>query len=188
MNNPKRLLLGGLLGLSLLIAPLPDATAETLASGEWTNKSYDIHGTWKIVAQNGKRHIVFDEDFKTRSGPDLKVYLSSRSLAAVTDGTVSVQFGGNRPAQVSPRRPGIRNSGSPQPRGLPHFADPLQSVFPPLGRRANHALSRAPGYCRGGLSGCVAAAPCRGVLPPAVTTRGSLTTSPNATPHRAPRR
>ena len=89
MNNPKRLLLGGLLGLSLIIAPLPDATAETLASGEWTNKSYDIHGTWKIVAQNGKRHIVFDEDFKTRSGPDLKVYLSSRSLAAVTDGTVA---------------------------------------------------------------------------------------------------
>ena len=89
MNNRKRLLLGGLLGLSLLAAPPPQAMAETLAGGDWTNKGYDIHGNWKIVAQNGKRYIVFDEDFKTRSGPDLKVYLSSRSLAALSDKTVA---------------------------------------------------------------------------------------------------
>ena len=65
-----------------------EAESETLASGDWTNKGYDIHGNWKIVAQNGKRYIVFDENFKTRRGPDLKVYLSSRPLASVTDRTV----------------------------------------------------------------------------------------------------
>ena len=107
MNNERLLsggfpgrLLSGVLGIVLLAAPLSHAHAqtdaeaeaetksETLASGDWTNKGYDIHGNWKIVAQNGKRYIVFDENFKTRRGPDLKVYLSSRPLASVTDRTV----------------------------------------------------------------------------------------------------
>ncbi len=96
MNNAKRFLLGGLLGLLLLAASFPSAAAETLASGAWTNKGYDIDGQWKIVARDGGRYIVFDDDFKTRSGPDLKVFLSSRPLASITGGTVvpsSVEIG-----------------------------------------------------------------------------------------------
>ncbi len=95
MNHPKRPLRGGLLGIALLVAPLAQAAAqsqaaaETLASGGWTTKAYAIHGNWKIVAQDGKRRIVFDEDFRTRRGPDLKVYLSRRPLAALTDRTVA---------------------------------------------------------------------------------------------------
>lgn len=84
-NHVKKFLFGFL----LLVAPLPAAATEILASGQWTNKGYDIHGEWKIVARDGGRYIVFDDDFKTRSGPDLKVYLSSRSLAVVTGETAA---------------------------------------------------------------------------------------------------
>lgn len=92
--NPKRYFpIAALLGIALLVAPLSQSPAqspaETLAGGTWINKSYDIHGSWKIVARDDARYIVFDEDFKTRRGPDLKVYLSTRSVAEVSDKTVA---------------------------------------------------------------------------------------------------
>lgn len=96
-NSPSKFLPTFLLSISLLLIPTPSTAAETIASGSWTNKSYDIHGAWKIVARDGasdsqsdnQYFIVFDDDFKTRKGPDLKVYLSEHSFAAVTDDTVT---------------------------------------------------------------------------------------------------
>ncbi|MGI9310197.1 MAG: DM13 domain-containing protein [bacterium] len=74
-----------------------DAAAQEIARGEWTNKGYDIHGAWRIVARDdGVRYIVFDDDFKTRSGPDLKVFLSPRALSEINDRTAapdSVEIG-----------------------------------------------------------------------------------------------
>lgn len=87
MNHANKFLLG----FCLLIAPLAASAAETLAGGEWTNKGYDIHGEWKIVAREDGRWLVFDDDFRTRSGPDLKVYLSSHTLATVTGKTVAAK-------------------------------------------------------------------------------------------------
>ncbi len=89
MNPNRYSLLAALLGIALLVAPLSQSLAETLAGGTWINKSYDIHGSWKIVARDDARYIVFDEDFKTRRGPDLKVYLSTRTVAEVSDRTVA---------------------------------------------------------------------------------------------------
>ncbi len=89
MNSIKRPLLAGLIGTVLLIAPPLHAAAQTLASGEWVNKSYDIHGGWEIVKRGGNHYIVFDENFKTRSGPNLNVYLSPRPLGALSDNTVA---------------------------------------------------------------------------------------------------
>ena len=66
-----------------------NATGEIIAGGEWTNKGYDIHGKWRIVKANAALTLYFDEDFKTRRGPDLKVFLSPYSLAAVTGKTVT---------------------------------------------------------------------------------------------------
>ena len=89
MNPNRYSLSAALLGIALLVAPLSQSLAETLAGGTWINKSYDIHGSWKIVARDDARYIVFDEDFKTRRGPDLKVYLSTRTVAEVSDRTVA---------------------------------------------------------------------------------------------------
>jgi len=119
MNQPNSFLPGGVLGIALLASVpsgaaaqtspppprIPEAVIETitpavsrdtaqgamqmLAGGTWVNKGYDIHGRWKIVARDGSRYIEFDRDFKTRRGPDLKVYLSSRPLEALTDRTVA---------------------------------------------------------------------------------------------------
>ncbi len=48
--------------------------------GRWTNKGYDIDGTWKIVQKADKTVLVLDENFKTRKGPDLKIFLSKIAL------------------------------------------------------------------------------------------------------------
>ncbi len=64
------------------------AADETLKSGGWTGLGYDINGGWSIVSRDDKRFIVFNEKFDTRSGPDLKVYLSSKSVNSVKGRTV----------------------------------------------------------------------------------------------------
>jgi len=62
---------------------------QTIAAGAWVKSSYRIAGRWAIVARDGARYIEFDDDFKTRRGPDLKVYLSTRAVEELTDSTVA---------------------------------------------------------------------------------------------------
>ena len=56
---------------------------ELIKSGGWTKKGYSIKGDWKIVNRDAKRVIVFEDNFKTKNGPDLKVYLSSKSIEGI---------------------------------------------------------------------------------------------------------
>lgn len=59
-----------------------------LAHGAWVEKSYPIAGTWSLVMRDAQRVLVFDADFATRRGPDLKVYLSRKPIASLRDGNV----------------------------------------------------------------------------------------------------
>lgn len=53
----------------------------TLHAGDsWVKK---IKGGWKIVESDGKRFVTFDDRFKTRKGPDLKLFLSSVAMGAI---------------------------------------------------------------------------------------------------------
>ena len=42
----------------------------------FTKKRYNIKGHWEIIDNCGRKTIQFSEDFKTKGGPDLRVYLS----------------------------------------------------------------------------------------------------------------
>lgn len=55
--------------------------------GKFTKKRYTIHGDWSVSQDNGQTSITFGESFKTKGGPDLKVFLSPRSLGDLTDKT-----------------------------------------------------------------------------------------------------
>lgn len=46
-------------------------------------KKRKIRGTWKIIESNNVTRILFSEDFKTKNGPDLKVFLSPVSYQDV---------------------------------------------------------------------------------------------------------
>jgi len=50
------------------------------ASGTWSKKSFNINGGWSITERNGAQVLQLDSGFRTKSAPDLKLFLSTRSL------------------------------------------------------------------------------------------------------------
>lgn len=93
----KKLIIAVISGLIIAGGVSPTAADEIIASGSWTPKSFTIEGEWKIVVRQlseenklvTQRFIIFDDKFKTRKGPDLKVFLSPYSVSAVNDKTVT---------------------------------------------------------------------------------------------------
>ena len=62
----------------------------------FVSKKYDVNGSWQIVEEDGKTLIRFDKSFKTKGGPDLKIFLSPLSIGDVTGKTATknaVQLG-----------------------------------------------------------------------------------------------
>ena len=73
--------------LSALLLPVAAAFAgETVDEGEkpFVKKRYTIEGSAKIETIDGESRLVFSEDFKTKNGPDLKLYISKKPLAALS--------------------------------------------------------------------------------------------------------
>lgn len=62
------------------------ATAATVEqnSGTWIKKSKAIKGGWSIEKRGDQHIISFNDKFKTKGGPDLKVFLSPQSIDKVT--------------------------------------------------------------------------------------------------------
>ncbi|WP_409434005.1 DM13 domain-containing protein [Litorimonas sp. RW-G-Af-16] len=63
-------------------------TSQTLAQGEFTKKRYTISGNWQIDQDCTSTIVNFGESFKTKGGPDLKVYLSKLPLSELSNKTV----------------------------------------------------------------------------------------------------
>ncbi|MEL7028036.1 MAG: DM13 domain-containing protein [Pseudomonadota bacterium] len=61
----------------------PSALAEetVLYEGGWTNVKQRTSGNWQVVERDGQTYIEFDDAFKTRRAPDLKVFLSTEDAA-----------------------------------------------------------------------------------------------------------
>ena len=73
---------------ALIVAPANAQTSDVAASPAQTDQSffkkkYRIKGTWSLVQRDGKNLITFSDDFKTKNGPDLKIFLSPKSAADV---------------------------------------------------------------------------------------------------------
>ncbi len=68
----------------------PAFAAETLHEGTWTKKNYKASGTWSIVEEDdGSRFVVLSDDFKTRNAPDLKLFLSPRTVEDLENGNAT---------------------------------------------------------------------------------------------------
>jgi len=57
------------------------AFADDSEEKPFVKKRYTIQGSAKVEIIDGQKTLVFSEDFKTKNGPDLKVYLSKYPLA-----------------------------------------------------------------------------------------------------------
>ncbi len=62
--------------------------SKTASAGQsFTKKTYNIKGDWRVVQEGGKTIIRFSDDFRTKKGPDLKIFLSPQSIGGVTGKT-----------------------------------------------------------------------------------------------------
>jgi len=59
------------------------AEAASLQEQSFFKKKYKIRGTWSLVERDGKQLVVFSNRFKTKNGPDLKIFLSPKSAEEV---------------------------------------------------------------------------------------------------------
>jgi len=60
-----------------------------LPSGDFIKKRKSIKGSWSVVQENGQTIIRFADDFKTKNGPDLKIFLSPQTIQAVNGKTAT---------------------------------------------------------------------------------------------------
>lgn len=98
----QRFLAGALSALILLVSPFvwasdseAAAPTQTLFAGELAKKDKSIRGGWHIEQRDSGAVLVLGDDFKTRSGPDLKVFLSPMAFSTLrgsnaTDGSVEL--------------------------------------------------------------------------------------------------
>jgi len=56
-----------------------------IVEAEFVKKRYTIHGSAEIETSDGITRIIFSDDFKTKNGPDLKVYLSKIPLTELSE-------------------------------------------------------------------------------------------------------
>lgn len=103
----------------LIVSPIAsaDLVADQGASGGWVSKQYQVNGDWTMAQRDGKWVIKFSDGFKTKSGPDLKVFLSQKSIGSVTGGTAT-----QNAVMVSV----LESSSGSQEYVLPASIDPTQ--------------------------------------------------------------
>lgn len=65
------------------------AMVETQQTGRFEKSSFNIKGDWEIVKENGQTIFRVSEDFKTKNGPDLKLFLSPKTVNSATGATAT---------------------------------------------------------------------------------------------------
>ena len=79
--------------LSVAMPAQAEIAATTAISGDFVKKQKSIRGSWEVVQRGDQTVIVFADNFKAKNGPDLKVFLSPKTVSSVngktaTDGSV----------------------------------------------------------------------------------------------------
>lgn len=90
------------MGMTGMMTAAPVIAQSTIAqqaafstSGDFIKKSKKLMGSWSVVERDGKTFIVFADDFRAAKGPDLKIFLSPKSVADATgknavDGSLNI--------------------------------------------------------------------------------------------------
>lgn len=78
-------------GVPALVAG-PPALAQEMASGRWTAYNQDVTGTWRVERSGGAAVVVLSNDFQTRKGPDLTLYLSELPAGQLSNDDIGKAF------------------------------------------------------------------------------------------------
>lgn len=58
--------------------------SQTIKKGTWEKQHKTISGSFEILKKDGGTYLVLSDDFKTKSAPDLKIFLSKKPLNSIT--------------------------------------------------------------------------------------------------------
>ncbi|WP_435625483.1 DM13 domain-containing protein [Flagellimonas sp.] len=58
--------------------------SQTTSKGTWQKQNKSISGHFEIEKANDATYIVLSDDFKTKSAPDLKLFLSKKRVSDIT--------------------------------------------------------------------------------------------------------
>ena len=72
-------------------APEQVTMVDRVQSGNFVKSTYSINGSWAILKENGQTILRFSDDFKTKNGPDLKLFLSPNKIENLTGKTAQDQ-------------------------------------------------------------------------------------------------
>ena len=106
MTLTKTILAAAVIGLTGMAACAP-ALAQTqieasisqsvdyASSGDFVRMSKKLKGSWTVEQRGEKTFIVFADDFRAANGPDLKIFLSPKSIGDATgknavDGSLNI--------------------------------------------------------------------------------------------------
>ena len=64
------------------------SSSEAPATSTFVKKRYNIRGSWTLSEQDGQTVIRFNDDFKTKGGPDLKLFLSKKAISDLDSSNV----------------------------------------------------------------------------------------------------
>jgi len=99
-------ILTGAVAAAFVIAAGAALAAEPVASGEWMIQAYDTSGEWRVTRDGDALIVTLSDDFQTKRGPDLKIFLSPKPAGEITgrnatDGSVLVaELKSNRGGQT----------------------------------------------------------------------------------------
>lgn len=69
---------------------VPSTLKTEMKTGAFVKKRYSINGNWTIENNGNQTLIKFDDRFKTKGGPDLKLYLSPKNLDSLSSDTAEM--------------------------------------------------------------------------------------------------
>ena len=84
------LMIAAILGGALFSPAFAQTDVVEVSKTEFVKKRYSIKGQGGIIQKEGKSVIAFSNDFKTKNGPDLKVYLSPKPISELSGETALV--------------------------------------------------------------------------------------------------
>ena len=66
------------------VQPASVVSVQELPSGDFVRKSKKLKGSYEVVQRDGRTFIVFSDSFRAANGPDLKIFLSPKSVGDAT--------------------------------------------------------------------------------------------------------
>ncbi|MEM9362614.1 MAG: DM13 domain-containing protein [Bacteroidota bacterium] len=69
---------------AIIIVSSNQVLSQTKSKGTWQKQNKSIAGHFEIQKTDSSTYIVLSDDFKTKSAPDLKLFLSKKRVSNIT--------------------------------------------------------------------------------------------------------